>query len=121
MPLFAFVNAGIKIPQNFSEFLVSKLSIAVILGLFLGKQIGIFLFTFLAVKLKLCSLPKGVNWKMIYGVSILGGIGFTISMFINTLAFTNPVFIDQVKIGILISTLLASIYGIVYLRFALNG
>ena len=121
LPLFAFVNAGIKIPQNFSEFLVSKLSIAVILGLFLGKQIGIFLFTFLAVKLKLCSLPKGVNWKMIYGVSILGGIGFTISMFINTLAFTNPVFIDQVKIGILISTLLASIYGIVYLRFALNG
>ena len=121
LPLFAFVNAGIRIPHNFSDFLSSKLSIAVILGLFLGKQIGIFLFTYLAVKLKLCSLPKGVNWKMIYGVSILGGIGFTISMFINTLAFVNPVYLDQVKIGILVSTLLASIYGIIYLRFAING
>ncbi len=118
LPLFAFVNAGIEIPKNFSEILFSKISIGIFLGLFFGKQIGIFLFTLLAVKFKLANLPKGISWKMVYGISILGGIGFTMSMFINSLAFKNNLqFINQAKVGILFSTLIASIYGIIFLRF----
>ncbi len=121
LPMFAFVNAGIEIPHNITELISSKVSIGVILGLFIGKQLGIFTFTYLAVKSKLCTLPKGINWRMIYGISILGGIGFTMSMFINSLAFKNYLFINQAKVGILISTLISSIFGIIVLRASLYG
>ena len=118
LPFFAFVNTGIEIPHNFSSLFHSKLVIGIILGLFIGKQLGIFLASYLAVKLKICNLPNGVNWKMIYGVSILGGIGFTMSMFINSLAFKNIHYINSAKEGIIIATILSSIYGIIILKLS---
>ena len=119
LPFFAFVNAGIEIPHNFSSIFNSSLTLGVIFGLFLGKQIGIFAASYLAVKSKLCELPKGVNWRMIYGVSVLGGIGFTMSMFINSLAFKNYNYINQAKEGIIIATVLSSIIGVFILKISL--
>jgi NhaA family Na+:H+ antiporter len=85
-------------------------------GLFIGKQFGIFAFSFIAVKLKLASLPEGVNWKNLYGVGILAGIGFTMSLFIAGLAFNNPALLDLSKIGILTGSLLSGVVGFLFLK-----
>ena len=98
------------------ESLLDHVSLGIILGLFVGKQIGIFIFSFAAVKLKLASLPEGVNWKNLYGAGILAGIGFTMSLFIAGLAFSDPELLDLAKIGILTGSLLSGIIGFVFLR-----
>ncbi len=122
LPFFAFVNAGIELPHDFFSFLNSKLSLGIIAGLFLGKQLGIFLASYISVKLGLCKLPKGINWRMIYGVSILGGIGFTMSMFINSLAFKENIeYINIAKEGILIGTILSSLLGVLVLKFSTSN
>lgn len=119
LPLFAFVNAGVDLRNISIEKIVSPVSMGIILGLFLGKQIGVFLFSYLAVKYKLAKMPRCSTWMQIYGVSVLTGIGFTMSLFINSLAFgESDVFYHTDKLGILIGSLLSGVIGYMILRFA---
>lgn len=120
MPVFALANAGVTIGSGLTTAITHSVSIGIILGLFLGKQIGIFLFSFAAVKLKIASVPEGVSWKKIYSAAILAGIGFTMSLFIANLAFGNPELLDTAKVGILSGSLLSGIIGFIILKSALN-
>jgi len=117
IPVFALANAGVTLAGlDILQALFSPISLGIIIGLFLGKQFGIFIFSFVAVKLKLASLPEGINWKNLYGAGILAGIGFTMSLFIAGLAFDNPALLDLSKIGVLTGSLLSGILGFVYLK-----
>ncbi len=120
MPIFALANAGVTLGGGLNEALKHPVSIGIILGLFLGKQSGIFLFSFLAVKLKWASEPEGVSWKKIYAASILAGIGFTMSLFIANLAFTSAELLNISKVGILSGSLLSGIVGFIILKSALS-
>ncbi|MBK7500275.1 MAG: Na+/H+ antiporter NhaA [Ignavibacteriales bacterium] len=120
MPVFALANAGVTIGSGLSSALTHPVSIGIILGLFLGKQIGIFSFSYLAVKLKLASEPEGVSWKKIYAASVLAGIGFTMSLFIANLAFNSPELLNISKVGILAGSLLSGIVGFIILKSALS-
>ena len=116
MPIFALANAGLKIEPELLAVLINPISVGIILGLTLGKQIGVSLFAWLSVKLGLSDLPAGVSWRQIYGVSCLAGIGFTMSLFISNLAYTNDLFVQESKLGILIASLIAGIWGMMVLR-----
>ena len=117
IPIFALANAGVTIADlDILSALLSPISLGIILGLFIGKQMGIFVFSFLAVKLKFATLPEGVNWKNLYGAAILAGIGFTMSLFIASLAFADPALLDLAKIGILSGSLLSGIAGFMLLK-----
>jgi len=117
IPVFALANAGVTLAGlDILAALFSPVSLGIIIGLFIGKQFGIFAFSFVAVKLKLASLPEGVNWKNLYGAGILAGIGFTMSLFIAGLAFNDPALLDLSKIGILTGSLLSGILGFVFLK-----
>lgn len=120
MPVFALANAGVTIGSGFGSSLTNPVSIGIILGLFLGKQIGIFSFSYLAVKLKFASEPEGVSWKKIYAAAIISGIGFTMSLFIANLAFTSPELLDTAKVGVLSGSLISGIIGFVILKSALS-
>ena len=117
LPLFAFANAGIRLVDNdMGELLLSPVSLGIILGLVIGKQFGITAFSYLAVKLRLAWLPAGVSWKQLYGVSILGGIGFTMSLFIADLAFeNNALLLEEAKAAILVASLITGIWGALFL------
>ncbi len=117
LPLFAFANAGVNLASIDLSLIFSGVSLGIFLGLFLGKQIGVFAFSFLAIKLKLASLPQGANFKQLYGVCILTGIGFTMSLFIDTLAYKDSNFIEHPdKLAILIASFLSAIVGYAYLK-----
>lgn len=116
MPLFALSNSGIIIGADFFSSVVNPVSIGVTLGLVAGKFLGIVCFTWLMVKSGLGSLPHGATWRHIAGVALLGGIGFTMSLFISGLAFNNPDFVEQAKYGILIASIVAGILGTLVLR-----
>jgi len=117
IPVFALANAGVTLADmDILNALLSPVSLGIIIGLFIGKQIGIFAFSFLAVKLKLSSLPERVNWKNLYGAGILAGIGFTMSLFIAGLAFNDPALLDLSKIGVLSGSLISGIIGFVFLK-----
>ncbi len=119
IPVFALANAGVTLSGlNIFEALFSEISLGIILGLFIGKQIGIFGFSFLAVKLKLASLPQGVNWKNLYGAGMLAGIGFTMSLFIASLAFANPELLDLSKIGVLTGSIISGVFGFIFLKIS---
>ena len=121
MPLFALANAGVTLKgMDLGAALASSVSIGIIAGLFIGKQLGIFAFAWLAVKIKLASLPEGVSWTKIYGAGILAGIGFTMSLFIAGLAFTDDSILNLAKIGILTASLIAGIVGYLVLKAALS-
>ena len=120
MPVFALANAGVTIGSGLTSALTHPVSIGIILGLFLGKQIGIFSFSYLAVKLKLASEPEGVSWKKIYAASVLAGIGFTMSLFIANLAFNSPELLNISKVGILAGSLLSGVVGFIILKSALS-
>ncbi|MFZ1518839.1 MAG: Na+/H+ antiporter NhaA [Ignavibacteriaceae bacterium] len=120
MPVFALANAGVTIGSGLSSALTHPVSIGIVLGLFVGKQIGIFSFSYLAVKLKLASEPEGVSWKKIYAASVLAGIGFTMSLFIANLAFNSPELLNISKVGILTGSLLSGIVGFIILKSALS-
>lgn len=120
MPIFALANAGVSIGGDFLSSITNFISIGIILGLFLGKQIGIFSFSYLAVKFKLASQPEGVSWKKIYAAAILGGIGFTMSLFIANLAFNSEELLNTAKVGILSGSLISGIIGFIILKSALN-
>jgi NhaA family Na+:H+ antiporter len=115
LPLFAFFNAGVEIEGSFAETLSQPVSLGVILGLVLGKQIGITLFSWLAVKSGRASLPDGVDWGDLYGAACLGGVGFTMSLFIAQLAYETPALGAEAKIGILTASLISAIWGVVVL------
>ena len=115
MPLFALANAGVAFSGvDFSEGIPS-LTLGVFFGLVIGKPLGIFILSFLSTKLKIAELPSGTNWSQIFAMGMLAGIGFTMSIFINGLAFHDPIFADEGKMTILISSFTAAILGSVAL------
>lgn len=124
LPLFAFVNTGINFSGVSAKDLYDHVTMGIALGLFFGKQLGVFFFSALAVGMGLGKLPYGVNWKLLYGVSILSGIGFTMSLFIGSLAFQDArgcgVGLCDERLGILAGSLLSGLIGYVVLRFFLN-
>ena len=112
MPLFAFANAGVSFENLSFKSLMNPVPIGIMCGLFFGKQIGVFLFSFVSVKLKIAEMPTNSNWIKFYGVGILTGIGFTMSLFVGNLAFVNdPEHINGVKIGVLVGSLLSTLLG----------
>lgn len=121
LPLFAMANTCIKIDTNWQTGLGSWSSIGIILGLLIGKPLGIWLFSFIGTSFGLCALPKGIGWKHILGIGILGGIGFTMSIFITLLAFDSSAIIINSKIAILIASLIAGLIGYIVLKFALKS
>jgi NhaA family Na+:H+ antiporter len=116
MPLFALANTGIALTGTWIEGLATSNSLGIFVGLFVGKPLGIALFSLLAVKLSLSQLPEDISWKHIIGAGFLGGIGFTMSIFITLLAFGNPEIIQSSKISILLSSIMAGTVGFIILK-----
>ena len=117
LPLFAFSNASVVlVGMDFMEVLTSPVMIGVFFGLLVGKPAGIFLATWATVKLRLSDLPEGVNWGHIAGVSVLGGVGFTMAIFVTNLSFVDPATIAVAKAAILAASLVAGVVGFVILR-----
>ena len=117
LPIFAFANAGVSFSGMKLNLLWDPVTLGIILGLFFGKQIGVMLFTYLGSILKICKLPSDISWAQYYGLSLVTGIGFTMSLFIGSLAFTDPEYQTSVRLGVLIASLLAGIFGYLTLRF----
>jgi len=120
LPIFALANTAIVLSTDIGQTLTENYSIGIALGLIVGKPLGIFLLTFLAVSFGFCKLPEELNWKSILGVGFLGGIGFTMSIFITLLAFDNETIINNAKFVILISSLIAGIIGFLSLKLILK-
>jgi NhaA family Na+:H+ antiporter len=112
MPLFALANAGVVLKDFSFNSLLSPVSFGILCGLFFGKQIGVFLFSFISIKLKIAEMPSNSNWIKLYGVGVLTGIGFTMSLFVGNLAFADYLSeMDGVKIGVLAGSFLSAIVG----------
>jgi len=120
IPVFALANAGVALSEISTDNLFNQISIGIFLGLFIGKQSGIFLFSYFAIKLKLASMLENVNYTKLYGAGILCGIGFTMSLFIANLAFETNELLDIAKIGILSASLISGIVGFVVTKIGLN-
>jgi len=119
MPLFALANAGVSLSGINFDSLLLPVPLGILLGLFIGKQIGVFLFSIISIKLKIAQMPNNANWLTFYGVGVLAGIGFTMSLFIGNLAFVENVqYISGVKIGVLSGSLLSTVFGYVLLLVA---
>ena len=119
MPLFALANAGVVLDDISIDTILAPVPLGILCGLFFGKQIGVFLFSFLSVKLKLAEMPSNSNWAKFYGVGILTGIGFTMSLFVGNLAFTDySNDMDGVKIGVLSGSFLSAVVGYFVLLIA---
>ena len=119
MPLFALANAGVSLSGMNFDSLLLPVPLGILLGLFIGKQIGVFLFSIISIKLKIAQMPNNANWLTIYGVGVLTGIGFTMSLFIGNLAFAENVqYISGVKIGVLTGSLLSTVLGYTLLLLA---
>ncbi len=117
LPLFAFVNAGVSLKGISISQMAHPVPLGIILGLFLGKQLGVFGFSYAAIRAKLATLPEEANWRQFYGVSVLTGIGFTMSLFITSLAFEDDrLFHYTDKLGILLGSLLAGVVGYLVLK-----
>ena len=119
LPVFAFANAGVALEGLAPLDLFAGIPLGIAAGLFIGKQVGIMSFVWAGVRLGLARLPDGVTWPQIYGVALLAGIGFTMSLFIGTLAFSDPEQTAAVRIGVLAGSLLSAIAGTLVLRRAL--
>lgn len=119
LPLFAFVNAGVDFRTISAEQILTPVPMGIAAGLFIGKQIGVFGFSFIAIKLGLAKLPQDSSYIQLYGVAVLTGIGFTMSLFVNSLAFSDPTrFMFADKLAILIGSCLSGIVGYVILKMA---
>jgi len=117
MPLFAFANAGVALAGLSPAALLAPIPLGIALGLFAGKQLGVFGFAWAAVRAGICRLPDGVGWAQIYGAGLLAGIGFTMSLFIGALAFPSAEHAAAVRLGVLSGSILSGITGYVVLRF----
>lgn len=120
LPLFALANAGVPIGEGIASILANKISLGVMAGLILGKQIGISLAALLAVKMRITELPAGITWGQIYGTGWVAGIGFTMSLFISDLAFISEANLEAAKIGVLAASLVAGLAGYFILRLILG-
>lgn len=120
MPIFALANAGVSIGDSFFEALTNPISIGIILGLFFGKQFGIFGFSYFAIRFGLATKPSGVNFGKIYGAGVLAGIGFTMSLFIANLAFPKENLLNVAKVGVLTASLISGIVGFIIVKISLN-
>jgi len=121
MPLFALANAGVSLGGVSTKTLMSPVPLGILCGLFFGKQLGVFLFSYLSIKLKFAEMPSNSNWIKLYGVGILTGIGFTMSLFVGNLAFIEDTqHIDGVKIGVLCGSLLSAFVGYFLLLIVSN-
>jgi NhaA family Na+:H+ antiporter len=116
MPLFAFANAGVNLSGFSMDMVTASIPLGIILGLFVGKQLGVFAFIWAGVKSGLCQRPASLSWAHIYGMSILTGIGFTMSLFIGTLAYDNSETLSQVRLGVLVASFLSALVGFVVLK-----
>jgi NhaA family Na+:H+ antiporter len=119
LPLFALFNAGVELGGGVLQTLSSPISMGIILGLVVGKQIGIVVFSWLAIRFSGAGMPESMTWTQIWGVSCLAGIGFTMSLFVSELAFQSPEMVTEAKVGILMASLVAGIWGFMLLRRAL--
>ncbi|MDC3187958.1 Na+/H+ antiporter NhaA [Candidatus Pelagibacter sp.] len=112
MPLFAFANAGVSLEGLTFGSLLNKVPLGILLGLFVGKQLGVFIFSYVSIKAKIAQMPSDTSWYNFYGVGVLTGIGFTMSLFVGNLAFAeNMEYMDGVKIGVLTGSLLSTLFG----------
>ena len=112
MPIFAFANAGVSLEGLSFSSLLDKVPLGIVLGLFVGKQLGVFVFSYVSIKLKIAQMPSNTSWYNFYGVGVLTGIGFTMSLFVGNLAFAeNLQYMDGVKIGVLTGSLLSTLFG----------
>ena len=116
MPVFAFANAGLSLGDLSPESLFEPVPLGIVAGLFIGKQAGIMLGAALLIGFGFAAMPVGGSWRQLYGVSILGGIGFTMSLFIGTLAFADAAHESQVRLGVLVGSLLSALVGYAVLR-----
>jgi len=119
MPIFAFANAGVSLEGLSLLSLLQPVPLGILLGLFIGKQVGVMIFSYAAVKLGAAQMPDNSSWLSLYGVSVLTGIGFTMSLFVGNLAFAENIqYIDGVKIGVLAGSLLSTLFGYFILLFS---
>ena len=118
MPIFALANAGVPLGGSIADALTSPITLGIVAGLVFGKQLGITLFAWLAVRSGVAELPEGVRWRHIYGAGWLAGIGFTMSLFITDLAFSDGSLVEVAKLGILSASLIAGVVGWSILRGA---
>ena len=118
MPMFAFANAGVSLEKVSMNTFLTPVPLGILCGLFFGKQIGVFLFSIISIKLKIAQMPNNSNWLNFYGVGVLTGIGFTMSLFVGNLAFVeNTQHIDGVKIGVLSGSIISALFGYLLLLF----
>ncbi|MCG8692469.1 MAG: Na+/H+ antiporter NhaA [Minwuiales bacterium] len=118
MPAFAFANAGVHLGGLSPADLLAPIPLGIALGLFAGKQVGVLGFTWVATRVGICRLPEGVSWVQIYGAALLAGIGFTMSLFIGALAFSDPEHASAVRIGVLTGSTLSAVVGYAVLRLS---
>ena len=119
MPIFAFANAGVSLEGLSLSSLLQPVPLGILLGLFIGKQVGVMIFSFVAVKTGAAQMPDSSSWLSLYGVSVLTGIGFTMSLFVGNLAFAENIqHIDGVKIGVLAGSMLSTLFGYFILLFS---
>jgi NhaA family Na+:H+ antiporter len=117
LPMFAFVNAGVDLREVSFASMLGSVPVGIMTGLFLGKQIGVFVFSYIAIKLKLASLPANATWLQLYGVAVLTGIGFTMSLFVDSLAFKDDALYQYAdRLAILGASFLSGIVGYFVLR-----
>ena len=121
MPIFAFANAGVSLIGLSLSDLLAPIPLGIALGLFVGKQIGVLGFAWAGTRLGLCRLPEGVTWLQAYGVALLAGIGFTMSLFIGTLAFADPEHATAVRLGVLSGSIFSALLGYAVLRHAISA
>jgi NhaA family Na+:H+ antiporter len=115
LPVFAFANAGVSLAGASADMLLAPLSLGIVAGLFFGKQVGIMAAVYAASRTGLARLPEGASWRAIYGVALLCGIGFTMSLFIGLLAFSDPEREATIKIAVLTGSLLSALAGVAVL------
>jgi NhaA family Na+:H+ antiporter len=118
LPVFAFFNSGLDLSNLSYSMIADSVSLGCLLGLFIGKQLGVTLFSWVVIKARLSDLPSGATWTQFYAVSILTGIGFTMSLFIANLAFSDPIFMEFTKLGVISGSLLSALAGSLILYFS---
>ena len=121
MPIFAFANAGVSFDGLSFASLLNPVPLGILCGLFFGKQFGVFIFSYLSIKFKFAEMPNNSNWIKLYGVGVLTGIGFTMSLFVGNLAFVeSPEHMSGVKIGVLLGSLASTLFGYMIILFSKN-